>query len=162
MVGSSAGSGVLSRAPIVGRLAPTPSGHLHLGNIVAFTAAWLSVRSQNGTLLLRIEDIDQQRSRPNIADAQRRALSGLALRGTEKHRDNNCAITQRSNAYSHIPIDVRARAMVREMGGLYDGRCRRQQHSAGALRLSMSDTLMRFEDRCHGARTVALTAFVIP
>ena len=60
--------------PVVGRHAPTPSGHLHLGNALAFGAAWLSARSQGGRVLLRIEDLDRGRSRPEIADAQRADL----------------------------------------------------------------------------------------
>ena len=50
--------------PIVGRLAPTPSGRLHLGNACAAAAAWLSIRQRDGRLLLRIEDVDEGRARP--------------------------------------------------------------------------------------------------
>lgn len=46
---------------IRGRFAPSPSGRMHLGNIFCALLAWLSVRSQDGTLLLRIEDLDPQR-----------------------------------------------------------------------------------------------------
>ncbi|QDV24911.1 tRNA glutamyl-Q(34) synthetase GluQRS [Aureliella helgolandensis] len=46
---------------VVGRLAPSPTGALHLGNARSFLLAWLSVRQQAGTLLLRIEDIDSPR-----------------------------------------------------------------------------------------------------
>ncbi len=45
----------------VGRLAPTPSGLLHLGNVCAFAGAWLSARADGGRLLLRIEDVDRER-----------------------------------------------------------------------------------------------------
>lgn len=45
----------------MGRLAPSPTGALHLGNARTFLLAWLSVRSRGGTLLLRIEDIDGPR-----------------------------------------------------------------------------------------------------
>ena len=45
----------------VGRLAPSPTGVLHLGNARTFLLAWLSVRAQSGTLQLRIEDIDGPR-----------------------------------------------------------------------------------------------------
>lgn len=45
----------------MGRLAPSPTGSLHLGNARTFLLAWLSVRSRGGTLLLRIEDIDGPR-----------------------------------------------------------------------------------------------------
>lgn len=69
---------------VVGRLAPTPSGHLHLGNALAFGAAWLSVRNSGGRLLLRIEDIDRGRSRAEIADAQRADLRWLGLHWDEE------------------------------------------------------------------------------
>jgi glutamyl-tRNA synthetase len=46
---------------VVGRLAPSPTGALHLGNARTFLLAWLQVRSRGGTLLLRIEDIDGPR-----------------------------------------------------------------------------------------------------
>ena len=45
-----------------GRFAPTPSGRMHLGNLFAALLAWLDVRSQGGTLVLRIEDLDTQRT----------------------------------------------------------------------------------------------------
>src|SRR5215470_18055045 len=64
---------------IVGRLAPTPSGHLHLGNALAFGAAWLSARSAGGRVLLRVEDIDRGRARMDIAAAQRDDLRWLGL-----------------------------------------------------------------------------------
>ncbi|MDE6281489.1 MAG: tRNA glutamyl-Q(34) synthetase GluQRS, partial [Oscillospiraceae bacterium] len=45
-----------------GRFAPTPSGRMHLGNLLAALLAWLDVRSQGGTLVLRVEDLDTQRT----------------------------------------------------------------------------------------------------
>jgi len=51
------------------RLAPTPSGYLHLGNAVNFLLTWLLVRADHGTLKLRIDDADRDRVRPEfIAD----------------------------------------------------------------------------------------------
>ncbi len=46
---------------ICGRFAPSPSGRMHLGNIFCALLAWLSARSQNGSMLLRIEDLDTSR-----------------------------------------------------------------------------------------------------
>lgn len=62
-----------------GRLAPSPTGRLHLGNAYAFLAAWLRVRSQNGTLLLRMEDIDPERSRGKFAAGICEDLSWLGI-----------------------------------------------------------------------------------
>ena len=44
-----------------GRFAPSPSGRMHLGNLLAALLAWLDVRSQGGVMVLRIEDLDPQR-----------------------------------------------------------------------------------------------------
>ena len=65
--------------PVVGRLAPSPTGLLHLGNAWAFLLAWLSARSQGGRVLLRMEDLDPQRSRPAFADAILQDLKWLGL-----------------------------------------------------------------------------------
>ena len=47
---------------MVGRFAPTPSGRMHLGNVFSALMAWLSVRSAGGTMLLRMEDLDPERT----------------------------------------------------------------------------------------------------
>ena len=63
----------------VGRFAPSPSGRMHLGNVFTALMAWLSVRSQNGRMLLRIEDLDPDRSKPEYIDFLRRDLEWLGL-----------------------------------------------------------------------------------
>ena len=64
---------------MVGRLAPSPTGIMHWGNASTSLLAWLQVRSQGGTLLLRIEDLDPQRSKPEFAEGWRRDLAWLGL-----------------------------------------------------------------------------------
>ncbi len=54
---------ISSRTPI-GRLAPSPTGALHLGNIRTFMIAWLQMRSQGGCLRMRIEDLDHPKHKP--------------------------------------------------------------------------------------------------
>lgn len=55
--------------PFHSRLAPTPSGFLHVGNAYSFILTWLLVRKSSGSLLLRIDDLDSDRARPEyIAD----------------------------------------------------------------------------------------------
>lgn len=62
-----------------GRLAPSPSGLLHLGNAWAFFLAWLDVRKHDGKLVLRIEDIDPQRSKTHYINAIIEDLRWLGL-----------------------------------------------------------------------------------
>ncbi len=62
-----------------GRLAPSPTGHLHLGNAWAFLLAWLAARAAGGEVLLRMEDIDPDRSRPEFAADILRDLRWLGL-----------------------------------------------------------------------------------
>ena len=54
---------------IVGRFAPSPSGYLHVGNLLAMLLAWLDVRSQGGTMIFRMEDLDPARSKPEYIEA---------------------------------------------------------------------------------------------
>ena len=63
----------------VGRFAPTPSGRMHLGNVFAALIAWLSVRSRNGQMVLRMEDLDTQRTSNEFAEVLRQDLAWLGL-----------------------------------------------------------------------------------
>lgn len=65
--------------PVRGRLAPSPTGYAHVGNAWAFMLAWLAARAEGGQVLLRIEDIDPQRSRPEYAAAFQEDLRWLGL-----------------------------------------------------------------------------------
>ncbi|MCK5942593.1 MAG: tRNA glutamyl-Q(34) synthetase GluQRS [Planctomycetes bacterium] len=64
---------------VVGRLAPSPTGVLHLGNARTFLLAWLSVRARAGTLLLRIEDIDGPRVKAGATEQTLEDLRWLGL-----------------------------------------------------------------------------------
>ena len=63
----------------VGRFAPTPSGRMHLGNVFAAMLAWLSVRSKGGAMVLRMEDLDTQRTKAEYAETLRKDLLWLGL-----------------------------------------------------------------------------------
>ena len=65
--------------PPVGRFAPTPSGRMHLGNVFAALIAWLSVKSRGGYLVLRMEDLDTQRTSDAFAEVLRKDLRWLGL-----------------------------------------------------------------------------------
>lgn len=62
-----------------GRLAPSPTGALHLGNARSFLIAWLSIRSRGGTIVLRMEDLDHPKVKPAAADEALEDLRWLGI-----------------------------------------------------------------------------------
>ncbi len=65
--------------PVVGRFAPSPSGRMHLGNLLCSLLAWLSARSAGGRVVLRIEDLDPERCPRHFADQLEEDLAWLGL-----------------------------------------------------------------------------------
>ena len=93
---------------ITGRLAPSPTGFLHLGNAWAFFLAWLGARSRAGKLILRMEDIDPIRSRPEYATAIMEDLRWLGL-----NWDGEVYIqSQRLDLYERAIAGFEARGLV--------------------------------------------------
>ena len=68
-----------ARSPVVTRFAPSPTGHLHVGNIRAALHNWLWARRQGGRFVLRLDDTDAQRSEERFVDAIRADLAWLGL-----------------------------------------------------------------------------------
>lgn len=64
---------------VVGRLAPSPTGPLHLGHAFAFTLAWAKARSQGGRVVLRFDDLDRARAHRQYIDSALRDLTWLGL-----------------------------------------------------------------------------------
>jgi glutamyl-tRNA synthetase len=69
--------------PVVGRLAPSPTGAQHVGNARTYLIAWLSARSRQGRVVLRIEDIDSPRVKPGAAEQALADLRWLGLNWDE-------------------------------------------------------------------------------
>ena len=65
--------------PVVGRFAPSPTGRMHAGNVFAALCAWLVARSQGGEVVLRVEDLDRERSKPGFVDEVQRDFERLGL-----------------------------------------------------------------------------------
>ena len=111
----------------VGRFAPTPSGRMHLGNVFAALIAWLSVRSRDGEMVLRMEDLDTQRTSAEFAEILRDDLRWLGLSWDRE----TPAQSQRSAVYDKY-FEI-----LREKGLLYPCYCTRSQlHSVNAPHLS--------------------------
>ena len=130
---------VLDMKPPVGRFAPTPSGRMHLGNVFAALIAWLSVRSRNGSLILRMEDLDTQRTSDEFAEILRDDLLWLGLDWDLETQPQS----QRSKVYDSY-FD---RLQQREL--LYPCYCTRSQlHSVNAPHLS--DGTYVYPGTCRG------------
>ncbi len=107
----------------VGRFAPTPSGRMHLGNVFAGLIAWLSVKSRNGRMVLRMEDLDTLRTSDEFAQTLREDLRWLGLTWDWEQTQQS----RRSEIYD------RYFAMLEEKGLLYPCYCTRSQlHSVDA------------------------------
>src|SRR3954470_22579220 len=72
-------AGDLSRAPVVTRFAPSPTGYLHLGHVRSALEGWRVARGAGGRFLLRLEDIDLTPCRTEYADAILDDLAWLGL-----------------------------------------------------------------------------------
>ena len=83
---------------MTGRFAPSPSGRMHLGNVFSAMLAWLSVRSQNGEMVLRIEDLDPDRCKPAYAETLKEDLRWLGLDWDREQTPQS----QRTAAYAQV------------------------------------------------------------
>ncbi len=111
----------------VGRFAPTPSGRMHLGNVFAALLAWLSVKSAGGAMVLRMEDLDTQRTSAEFGQILREDLKWLGLLWDTETAPQSA----RSGVYD------RYFELLREKGLLYPCYCTRSQlHSVNAPHLS--------------------------
>ena len=84
---------------VVGRFAPSPSGYLHLGNLLAMLLAWLDCRARNGRLIFRLEDLDPARSKQIYIDALTEDLRWLGLDWDEGWPDPAYAQSRRGERY---------------------------------------------------------------
>lgn len=154
-----------STAPYRGRFAPSPTGPLHLGSLIAALASWLDARHCGGSWLVRMEDLDPPREEPGAA---RRILHSLQCHGLQWDGDVMWQGT-RGAAYAQALEALAAGGHLfhcdctRQLlgpGGACAGRCReRQADMAGpwAVRVSVpADCRIEFRDRLQGRQLSAL------
>jgi glutamyl-tRNA synthetase len=162
---------------LIGRLAPSPTGYLHLGNARSFLLAWLQMRSLGGRIILRIEDLDAARAVAGAGEGIVRDLQWLGLDWdnelTSEHFQSN-----RFDRYHTVIEELRERGLAYECfcsrrelreiasaphgatGPRYRGTCRnltseerarRRAMKAPALRFRVEpDTVIRFHDLIAG------------
>lgn len=142
----------------IGRFAPSPSGDLHFGSLIAALGSYLSARAQQGRWLVRIEDIDPPRE---VAGAATRILQQLEHYGL--HWDGDVLWqSQRHDAYREALSWLQThrqsyfcrctRNRVQQLGGFYDGHCRDLHLPAenAALRLRQHAPVNGFDDVLRG------------
>jgi len=156
---------------VTGRFAPSPTGPLHFGSLVAALASWLDARAARGRWLVRIEDLDAPRVQPGAADGILRSLErlGLGWEGEVLYQSRRaplyrqrieqlreqvywCGCTRREIADSSLRLAA-------DGAQIYPGTCR-DGIPAGkaprALRVKTQSAEIRFEDRVQGAQHQSL------
>jgi glutamyl-tRNA synthetase len=134
----------------VGRLAPSPTGLLHLGHARTFLLAWWHIRSRGGRVLMRIEDLDGARVKPGLADAALRDLEWLGLDWDGEVLVQSTGLEQRGLVYACIcsRADIRTLQSAPQQGvseTRYPGTCRGRFSSlAQAEQLSGREAGLRF------------------
>lgn len=114
----------------IGRFAPSPSGELHFGSLIAALGSYLQARANQGIWRVRIEDIDPPREVPGAADTILRQLDhyglhwdGDVLWQSQRHEAYREALTWLGEqGLSYYCTCTRAR--IHAVGGIYDGHCR--------------------------------------
>ncbi len=163
-----------------GRFAPSPTGPLHAGSLVAALASWLDARAHSGTWLVRIEDVDAPRCIAGMGDHILSQLAALGLASDEVP----LVQSQRANVYQQTlqtliakgdaypcqcsrkdiltALEALGRERPRHAELVYPGTCRsRTEKSSGVadspqpawrFRIDKTDTLVRWQDRRLGSQ----------
>ena len=146
----------------VGRFAPSPTGPLHFGSLVAALASYLDAKANDGKWLVRIEDLDPPRAVTGSSTLILKQLQTLGMNWD----DAVLYQSARLSAYERILQQLESREYcfkcdcsrqrVSELKGVYDGRCRSRGLDSNpglAIRLKISPKTVRFADGIQGVFT---------
>ncbi len=147
-----------TKSHYIGRFAPSPSGPLHFGSLVAALGSYLQAKARQGSWLVRMEDLDPPREMPGAADDILYTLEAYGLTWD----DTVMYQSQRHDAYQ-AQIDTWlhsreayycqcSRKQIKLAGGYYPGTCRELNCSANnsAVRLKVNSPVTYFHDVLHG------------
>lgn len=149
--------------PYRGRFAPSPTGPLHLGSLVAALVSYLDAKTRDGTWLVRIEDLDPPREQPGASAAILRSLDAHGLHWDDTVRYQS----QRDDAYNAALAQLAeadqlfwCRCSRKDLADspIYPGHCRnhRQPRADAAVRWQVPNSLERYSDRYQGEQCVDL------
>jgi len=162
-------------AKYVGRFAPSPTGPLHFGSLVAAVASWLDARAAGGQWHLRIEDVDEPRTVPGSEDGILRALAALGLEWdgpVVRQSGRKARYAQALAALRRAGLAYRCRCSRREIadsgvhgidGIVYPGTCRHAaipEDAPAATRFLVPAEAIAFDDRVQGRLSQRLDAEV--
>lgn len=156
---------MLEGTEYVGRFAPSPTGPLHIGSLIAAVASYLDAKHHRGRWLVRIEDLDLPRTSP---EADQSILTTLLAHGLQwdsppqwqSQRDQYYAasLARLQGAGLCYTCDC-TRARLVSTGGTYDGRCRTRRLEDGtniAIRVQVDNTPITFKDAIQGQQSECL------
>ncbi len=141
-----------------GRFAPSPSGPLHFGSLIAALGSFLDAKANHGTWLVRIEDIDTPRIVKGSTDLILNALDAYGL-----HWDENITYqSQRLDFYNDTLISLQnneqlypclcTRKQIKAAGGIYNNKCRSLTfpQAPHSIRIKLTSPLNHFNDLIKG------------
>ncbi len=148
-----------SPRPYRGRFAPSPTGPLHFGSLVAALGSYLDARQNKGTWLLRIEDLDPPREQPGASDLILKTLESYHLFWDEEvlYQSQRQAIYE-EHCQQLLANDTAfycacSRSQLGGSGQVYPGYCRgyREAHKADcAIRFMVNEEELCFQDQIQG------------
>jgi glutamyl-Q tRNA(Asp) synthetase len=148
----------------VGRFAPSPTGPLHFGSLIAALASWLDARAARGRWLIRIEDLDPPREQPGAAEHILHSLQALGLSWdgeagyqstrVERYRAALARLAAHTYPCGCTRSEISDSALAIDGARIYPGTCRHglaAGKSERAVRLRTDSRPIRFTDRLQGA-----------
>ncbi|CCG88198.1 tRNA glutamyl-Q(34) synthetase GluQRS [Erwinia piriflorinigrans] len=142
----------------IGRFAPSPSGDLHFGSLIAALGSYLQARAQDGIWRVRIEDIDPPREVPGAATRILQQLEnyglewdGEVLWQSQRYEAYRAALDQLQQLGMSYYCTC-SRSRIQQCGGLYDGHCRERHRGPdqAAMRLKVDNPVLAFHDQLRG------------
>ncbi len=147
-----------------GRFAPSPTGPLHFGSLIAAVGSFLNVRASLGTWLIRIEDLDPPREPKGSADDILRTLEAFDLHWDESVSYQSRQLNRYREILDQLTFDGEvypckcSRREINKLGlpgmegARYPGTCRNAGYTDrdASLRLKTNDEEIRFDDICQG------------
>jgi len=142
-----------------GRFAPSPSGPLHFGSMVAAIGSWVDARHHQGQWLVRMEDIDPPREMPGAADDILKTLEAYGLYWDQKVTYQSSSLERYQELLQRL-LDEHlvyrctcTRKQIKATGGVYGNSCRLAEHpeeTAHSIRLKVEDPILGFQDCFQG------------